>query len=231
MSGQLLKMKIKALDQDGKATEDPDYIYEALVNPETYTINYEVEYNDPEMQPPATSGTELQHVRSRPPTLQFDFLFDGTGVVPKQLEGLAGALGGVPIAGAIASALSDTPKYDVVEDIKKFRDIVYEFEGKSHAPRKVQLIWGTLLFEGFLTSLKINYKLFKPNGTPLRAVATATFNGSITEELRVNKEKKNSPDLTHIREVMDGDRLPLMTHNIYGDAELYMQVAQFNIQD
>lgn len=213
--------------ENGKPTTNPDLIYDALVNPETYTIHHLVEYN-PEPPPAGSTGKDQQFVRSLPPTLQFDFLFDSTGVIPVPLEGIAGALSNVPVAGAIAGALADKKKYDIISEIEKFKHIVYEYHGDEHAPRSVQLIWGTLLFEGVLTSLNFNFKLFQPDGTPIRVVATAGFTGTIEDDLRVAKEASTSPDLTHIRKVKDGDKLPLMAFNIYGDSSYYLEVARIN---
>lgn len=68
-----------------------------------------------------------------------------------------------------------------------------EFKGDHHEPRYVKLVWGTLLFKGRLTSLKIDYKLFKPDGTPLRAVVNCSFTDAIDDELRSAKEKGNRP--------------------------------------
>lgn len=226
MSQELKKLQIKVLE-NGQPTTNPDLIYDALVNPESYTINHLVEYN-PEPPPAGTTGKEQQFVRSLPPTLQFDFLFDSTGVVPKPLTGIAGALSNVPIAGAVAGALSNTKKYDILADIDKFKHIVYEYDGENHSPRKVQLIWGTLLFEGVLSSLNFNFKLFQPDGTPIRVVATAAFNGTIEDDLRVARESSSSPDLTHIRKVKAGDTLPLMTFRIYGNSSYYLEVARAN---
>lgn len=226
MFSGLKKLKIKAIE-NGQATTNPDLIYDALVNPETYSINHLVEYN-PEPPPSGSTGKEQQFVRTLPPTLQFDFLFDSTGVIPKPLSGLAGALSNVPIAGAIAGALSNEKKYDILEDIDKFKHIVYEYDGDNHSPRNVQLLWGTLFFEGVLTSLSFNFKLFQPDGTPIRVVATAAFTGTIEDDLRVAKEKSSSPDLTHIRKVKEGDKLPLMAFRIYGDSTYYLEVARIN---
>jgi hypothetical protein len=145
MAGKLEKMKMKAIE-DGKVTTNKNLMYDVLVNPETYTVNHVVKYNATP-SPPGTTGQNQQFVRTLPTTLQFDFIFDSTGVIPKPLEGLAGALSGVPVAGAIAGALSNTEKYDILYEIEKFKQIVYIYHGSSHAPRKVQLIWGTLFFE------------------------------------------------------------------------------------
>ena len=227
MAGKLEKLKIKAIEEDGTVTVDPDLIYDALINPETYKIKVRIQYNK-ENQTQATTGQDQQFNRILPPDLQLDFVFDSTGVIPQPLEGIAGALSGVPIAGAIASAIAGPKKYDILADIKKFKKILYELDGNQHKPRQVQLIWGTLLFHGVLVSLDFNFKLFKPSGEPIRVIATAGFTGTIQDDLRVALEAKRSPDLTHVREVREGDTLPLMTHTIYGDPAYYLEVAKAN---
>lgn len=220
MSGELKKLKIKAKDEAGL-----EYI--ALINPETYTVKQGVVYN-PAPPAPGATGKDQQYNYTRPPDIQLDILFDSTGIVPKPLDGIAGALSGVPMAGAIAAALSPSEKYDIIAEITKFKNVVYDYSSTNHEPRTVQILWGTLFFEGRLTSLQINYKLFQPDGTPIRAVATAAFTGTIEDDLRVAQQKSNSPDLTHIREVKKGDTLPLMTYKIYGDSAYYIEVARVN---
>ena len=43
---------------------------------------------------------------------------------------------------------------------------------------------------------------------------------------------KNRPDLTHIRVVKEGDTLPSMANDIYGDFSYYLEVAKANnLQD
>ena len=76
--------------------------------------------------------------------------------------------------------------------------------------------------------MDITYKLFKPDGTPIRATIHATFKGFIEDSLRVARENNNSPDLTHIRMVNEGDTLPLMTFRIYGNSKYYLEVAKAN---
>ena len=72
------------------------------------------------------------------------------------------------------------------------------------------------------------FVLFSPEGVPLRAVVTASFKGVVEDSLRVARENNNSPDLTHVRIVKEGDTLPLMTFKIYGDSKYYLQVAAAN---
>jgi len=220
MSGELKKMKIKAKDQPGLE-------YAALINPETYTVRQGVVYN-PAPPPQGNIGKDQQWNYTPPPTLQFDFLFDSTGVIPKPLDGIAGALSNIPIAGAIAGALSGAKKYDILEEITNFKKVVYDYDSANHSPRIVQLIWGTLFFEGTLTSLQFNFKLFQSDGTPIRVVATAAFAGTIEDDLQEARKKSNSPDLTHIIKVKSGDTLPLMTYKIYGDSAYYLEIARVN---
>lgn len=238
MSGELKKMKVQAIKvgEDGqtevlKNKAGKDLVYFALVNPETYSVKNEIIYS-PNCPAPGTSGKKQQYAHTNPGNLQFDFLFDSTGVIPKPMTSVAGDLGGIPLVGAVAGAIdsivSGKKKYDIIEEIALFKSIVLDYDGDFHRPREVELIWGTLLFQGTLSSLQFNYKLFRPDGVPIRAVATAVFIGSIDDTLRVRKENNKSADLTHIRTVNQGDTLPLMAYNIYGDSAYYLEVARIN---
>ncbi len=231
-SGKLAKMIIQAMKPQVKANEKPEVSdkeedkYMVQVNPENYKVNYQINYD----RKPAhgNSGSDASYAGTAPPVLDFEFLFDGTGVIPPP----AGPLDNVPIAGAIVGAISDLisggDEYDVMTELQKFAKVVYDYSGKEHKPRKVRLTWGKLIFDGVLTSLTLDYKLFKPNGDPLRAVARASFDGTISDMLRENKENNSSPDLTHLRSAIAGDKLPLLTHDIYRNANLYLEVARAN---
>jgi len=76
--------------------------------------------------------------------------------------------------------------------------------------------------------MTINFKLFRPDGTPLRAVAKAKFTSTVENELRVRQEKKKSPDITHTRIAKTGDTLPMMAYQVYEDPSYYLQVAKAN---
>ena len=227
-SGKLEKMIINALkpsvsgDSVPEVSDADEDKYMVQVNPESYRVNYQVLYDRQEAH--GNSGSKAAYSHTPSPTLEFEFIFDGTGVIPAP----AGPLDNVPIAGAIADLLSGDDKYDVMTELRKFAHVVYDYSGEEHRPRNIRLIWGTLLFDGVLTSLTIDYKLFRPDGSPLRALAKTTFEGTISDVLRENKEKNNSPDLTHLRTVVDGDKLPLMSHRIYQEAKYYIEVARIN---
>jgi hypothetical protein len=229
-SGKLAKMTIQAFqppDADGimELSEAEEDKYTVLVNPESYSITYKVNYD----RVPAigNSGSEAKYANTSPPTLNFEFLFDGTGVIPMS----SGPLDGVPIAGAIAGAIGDLisgeEEDDVMAQLRKFIR-VFEYNGDEHQPRVIRLTWGALLFDGVMSELTIDYKLFKPDGTPLRAIAKASFDGTIDDKLREQQEGNNSPDLTHSRTVTEGDKLPLMAQKIYRSVHHYIGVAKAN---
>ncbi len=192
----------RALEQGGQPIEGSPI--EVLINPESFTMDYKLKFAKDD-QGQGTSGRQLKYEYTEPEEMSFEFLFDCTGIIDgKQRE-------------------------NVAQDIADFKKVLFEFNGNTHEPPHIKLAWGnSALFKGRLTQLSINYKLFSSDGQPLRAVAKATFKKSIEEEKRAAQEKKNSPDLTHMRVVKAGDTLPLLCHQIYGNSKYYLQVAKAN---
>ena len=76
--------------------------------------------------------------------------------------------------------------------------------------------------------MSISYNLFKPDGAPLRAKLSASFSQYLTQEESNKIANKNSPDLTHVRTIREGDRLAMICEEIYGDPSYYLQVARLN---
>jgi hypothetical protein len=192
---------------------DPEYNtiagapFYTLMNPETYTYKYKIEFC--ETQAPGTSGVALKFNKMPPQEFNFDFLFDGTGVITS----------------------ITTPPIPVADQLDDFRRQILQYQGNIHRPYYLKIHWGTLLFKGVLTAMDIEFKLFKPDGSPIRAIAKCSFKGTIEENLRVALENPMSPDITHERKVMANDKLPLMTKKIYNDKKYYIDVAAFNRLD
>jgi nucleoid-associated protein YgaU len=234
MDGKLEKIRFQAYYNSAQPDQPPVYeltkeIFTAQLNPNSLNIQYAIQYDGEQTQPIASEGREPRYQRSAPTQLDFELMFDGTGVVPSPPEGIAGALENVPIAGAIASAIAGKDEaYDVIKNIRAFNKIVYQKDGNIHRPRMVEIVWGQLVFSGALNSLSYNFKAFKPDGTPLRATAQVSFREAHNGFLQEAKTKTNSPDLTHLVTVKEGDTLPMLSHKMYGDASLYMEVAKVN---
>jgi hypothetical protein len=215
MSGELIKLRIKAYKDEQFSEEVADGEFKSLLNPDKYSFKYKIESN--EDQASGTSASAHRFNKIKPEDLSLEFVFDRTGVITDY--------------GAPGTADDKTFKDEgggIIDDIDKFKKIVFDYNGDEHKPNYLIISWGTLLFKGTLTEMDITYKLFKPDGTPLRATASAKFKGFVEDNLRVAKENNSSPDLTHIRTVKEGDKLPLMTFRIYGDSKYYLEVAKAN---
>lgn len=202
--GELEKMTILAYNHPDLAdSHRVGDAFVAMMNPESYTLDYKVTFNESQGQ--GTSGTQQRFFAKPPEEMQFEFLFDDTGIID-----------GNPRQNGI---------YDEVESFKK---LLIESDPDSHEPRHFKLIWGKFIFKGRCTGINITYKLFKPDGTPIRALCKVSFKGSIEETLRVTLENAHSPDLTHYRVVKKGETLPWLCYLIYGDPRHYLEVARVN---
>jgi len=200
---QLEKLYILSYSDPGYSKVTGPAFY-ALINPETYSYKYKIEFC--ESQAPGTSGVALKFNKMPPQEFNFDFLFDGTGVI-------------------------NTDSVPVADQLDNFRHQVLQYQGNIHRPYYLKIHWGTLLFKGVLTAMDIEFKLFRPDGSPLRAMAKCSFKGTIEENLRVAMENAMSPDITHERMVTASDRLPVMTQKIYNDKKYYINIAGFNQLD
>lgn len=175
----------------------------ALVNPENYSQDYVIRYADQEtMGSPAVTKS---FSRVEKFVLSFKrLLVDGTGIIP-----LTGAS-------------------DVEDYIAKFRKVVSDYDGTMHQPPFLKVTWGKLIFKGVCVSLKVDYTMFKEDGTALRAFIDIDIESTVDPSAKENEAKRSSPDLSHIRAVKAGDSLPLMTYHIYGDSNYYLKVAKRN---
>jgi hypothetical protein len=191
----------------------------ALINPESYHYKYKIEVC--ETQASGTSGVALKFNKLPPQEFNFDFLFDGTGVIQGASTGA--------LSGVVQNPFGK-PK-NVADQIEDFKHGVLEYKGEQHRPNYLQILWGTLIFKGVLTGLDIEFKLFNTDGTPLRAIAKCTFKGTVDEKLRVATENSQSPDITQQRIFTSSDRLSLMAGKIYENQNYYTDVAAFNSLD
>lgn len=201
-TGKLEKMKIMAYSKPDLGDDSFIADFTAMMNPETYTLDYKVEYQDG--QGHGTSAAQQRFTVKKPEEFSFEFLFDNTGIIDAK------------------------PRPDLADELKTFRDLLVGYDGDTHEPKHFKLIWGGTLFKGRCTALSIAYKLFNPDGTPIRATCKVTFKGSIEENLRVAQENAASPDLTHYHRVQAGETLPLLCFGVYGDSSYYLEVARAN---
>lgn len=208
-SGSLEKMVMTAFYDDSFTETSQKSQMTVYINPEQYTHSYRILYNDTQAQGSPAGSPEYN--RTPADEVQFQLIFDGTGVIPSPVPG--------------NTSYSDD---GIVGQIDTFMKLALDYNGHIHSPNFIQLSWGTLLFNCRLSSLKMTYTLFKPDGTPLRAKADVTFVEYRNEQEIAKEANALSPDLTHLVTVKSGDTLPLLCYRIYGSSTYYSQVARVN---
>jgi hypothetical protein len=212
-TGELAKMLLEVYQDNRFQTKIGTFTLS--INPEQFSQQFKVIYS--RSQPGGSQHNDPTYKCTKPQELTLDFVFDGTGAVPD-------------------SRHPGQFHRDVVAELQEFFRLAYTMNPATHKPNYLRLLWGKMSFgfgnkNGFnclLSDLKVNYTLFSPNGTPLRAKLSATFTSYTEQTLRQQEEKKQSPDLTHLRKVTAGDTLPLMAYRIYDDPAYYLQIAKVN---
>ncbi len=199
------KMTITAYSDPGFSTQ-VGQPFGVWINPSSYSRTTHVRYNDRQAQGSAGPSPEFNRVAAE--QISFELIFDATGVIP------------APTGQSYSNGVSDA--------IGQLITLTATLNGASHSPNYLVLSWGQLQFQCVLTSLDVNYTLFMPDGTPLRAKVNVSFQ-SYTSETQLAKEaNKRSPDVTHVVTFTQGDTLPLLCYRIYGDSRFYPQVAAVN---
>ncbi len=210
-AGELKKMLILAF-ADSEACEsggesDADARYEALINPETYTQEFKLKFSDG-AQGHGTSGQQLKYEYTAPEEMSFEF----SSTTP------ASSTASRATTSSTRSATSSRC-WSTTRATRTSRGISSWSGATTRSSRAASPSWAS------------TYKLFRPDGTPTRAVARVKFKASIEDVKRAAKEDRSSPDLTHVRIVKGGDTLPLMCHRIYGDPAYHLAVAEVNRLD
>lgn len=202
---EMLKIQPCEIEADGSVTVKNGPYYSAMINPAKLSYSGGIGYSTE--TPQGALGPEVKFRAYDTNTLKFDLVIDGTGAVPP--------------------AHRDA-KQTVAQQIARLSQVVYDYQGAKHEPWRVQIVWGTFSFYGRLSSLSVDYTLFKPTGEPLRAKVALAFSGFLSAKQAARMANKSSPDLTHSITVREGDSLPLLCYRIYRDSGYYPQVARFN---
>ncbi len=192
------KLEIKSY-KDKQFTELED-TFAVQYNPSEYNLSYEVEWESEQANGETNSEQIFKGIK--PSDLSLSFTLDGTG--------------------------ASGEKIDVPETLERFLDIANNYKGDKHQPRYLQVLWGTLDYKGVLKTVGINHTLFQPDGKPLRVKLDVSLASCKDAETQVAEDQPESPDMTHYRTVKDGDTLPMLSYEIYGDIKYYLDLAKVN---
>ncbi len=228
MTGKLEKITLLSYTDNSYNTADGKS-YVALINPEQISQEFKTDFQ--KIKP--KGGKESKKFETiQSPKLSLKFVFDGTGVLDISNAAVAeNAKEQYPSGNPEKKGEFEQSKSTggtVEEQINAFKEVALVTKGEIHEPGYIKLFWGEIMFKGRLLSLKIDYTLFKRDGTPLRAIGNAVFEKDLDSATERKKENKKSPDLTRIRVVQEGDTLPLMCFEVYKNSTLYLEVAKVN---
>jgi len=156
-------------------------VFVLLVNPETLSRKFEVEYSDGNLP---NTNQQPKYFRTKPEEFKLDILFDGTGVVRTRGSRAAGWSVCWRIRTTMSARGSETLKNSVINMTGRRTSLFY-----------VKICWGSTdgFFKGILTGLDIDYKLFRPDGKPIRAMAHLSLISSVHPQTAVLLEDKPFP--------------------------------------
>lgn len=157
----------------------------------------------------------IQFVRGDAETLNLELFFDSTH------DGTG--------AGAVA----------VTSRVEEFHRLV-RIQGDLHTPPLVRISWGENFpgtaigestgdtFTAVVLSVARRFTLFSPDGKPLRATVTLALKQYVTIAHQVAAINYQSADHTRLHVVVEGETLPLIAHDAYGDARRWRVIAEHN---
>lgn len=212
-SGQLSKMKVIAFKKQERRATDKVGEFVVMFNPTTYSRRYALEFQSRTPPSPAI-GPQVAN-RPSPEEMNFEFLVDGTG---------AAASSAAPVS------LVGNPSAPEVKDlIQRFLDLCYFNNSSTHRPNFLRLSWSNLVFDCVLKASDVEYTLFRPDGSPLRAKIKATFiEDTWATEGRQEVARLQTADLTRERSIETGDRLDAISQSYYDSPEYFVQLGRFN---
>jgi nucleoid-associated protein YgaU len=194
------KAKLTAKDdEDAPADKSP---IECMFNPTEYSLSRStsVERNDSPQQP----GGTPHYTGTKPLTLTMQLFFDDFA----SLEG--------DVTPKITKLLSWTvPKDTTIANPR---------------PPQVGFDWGNPQLQGFwgyITSIKINYTVFRMNGTPVQAKVDLTVEGGIDPESGTNPTSR-AINSNRVRTLTEGDTLQGLAYRELGKATYWRAIAELN---
>jgi len=221
--GELAKMTLRAYASN-KQTQPitvrskDSFVFQ--VNPENFKRSYSVQYANECNRAPGNTSQPGTFNHTGPELFQVDILFDASGVIKSESI----------LSPVVVNPFASEEPEDVTEQIETLMDFCYKYESGIHRPYYIMLCWGDKagFFFGVVKSLEIDYKLFQPNGKPIRAVAKLSLEYAEAPELMKMKMSPGSPDITHEKTFRAGDEFSNMATGIYQDDSFYMDVAAAN---
>ena len=196
-SSGLKKAYIQVLDAQGKTKDE----IPVLFNPGEYSMDKSNEFAN--INIPGLESPLLQFVRGGLETLTMDLFFD-----------------------TYTDEKPEKEKRDVRDYTDRIVDLL-KIDSDLHAPPVLKFVWGSLDFTCVLSKANKKFTMFRPDGKPVRATLSVTFNEFKTEK-STREKPLQSQDRTKHRILKDGDSLWLIAAEEYGDPAMWRDIAIAN---
>ncbi len=116
---------------------------------------------------------------------------------------------------------------DVREQTKKITGLL-DINKDLHAPPIVRVSWASLQFRGVLAKASQKFILFLPDGRPVRARLTCTFNEFLDPTREAKEVDRQTSNFTKVHAVMDGETLSAIAGRFYDDPQQWRPIAIAN---
>ena len=177
-----------------------------LWNPEEYTLNKDINYAQAAV--PGLTGPITQFVNGNMSTLEMELLVDS---YEAHEEG----------------ATKVAAKSDVRLLTDKITGLM-AINSDTHAPPLLLFTWGLLSFQCLLSRVSQRFIMFLPDGTPVRARLTVTFNEYMDPETAAQTPIKLTADYSKEVVVNENETLSLIAGKLYKNPQLWRPIAIFN---
>lgn len=230
---KLEKAKIIALYSESGMGPEKATTFTVQFNPAEYVLERRVHLSRRRKIGEDQKPAEPSATASEPATLSLSLYFDTiTDLHSQSLSGLKNSLdqnGLAQTAKTLAvdqfwRASNDNPAF-VAEELTR----LVKYVNTRHQPPQVRFVWGRFDFLGKVVSATIQYTMFSPAGTPVRARVNLTLQGEeqITRQAIAQKPPE-SPDRTKERALAQGDQLWMIAGQEYSDPGKWKLIAQAN---
>ncbi len=216
MANGASKLKLTAYEKFGNGTASSPLsggVYTLQLNPEQidlgFDLNNVVEGDDEPASAAGTPVSDKSKIYNRQ-KINLEFIVDNTGAIPNFPNGLGSMVAGISIK----------------DSIDLLRKVTIKPTRASHRPPFVELEWGMLHLIGKVNNFSIKYTLFNSVGDPVRASVSLSLIEEVDENV-ISREFQ-SPDITRIITVKDGDTLIALCESFYDDSKYYLAVAEYN---
>jgi hypothetical protein len=216
MASGASKLRLKAYEKFGNGTASSPLsggVYTLQLNPEQIGLGFDLnKVIDEDEEPASAAGmpvSDKNKVYNRQ-KINLEFIVDNTGAVPSFPDGLGSNVAGKSIK-------------DSIDQLKK---VTIKPTRASHRPPFVELEWGMMHLIGKVNDFSVKYTLFNSTGDPVRATVSLSLVEEVDE--KVISREFQSPDITRIVTVKDGDSLIALCESFYDDPKYYLAVAAYN---